>query len=366
MDFDNCAEIKANLIEKPDSSFGRTAENEGQEKVSPEWLAGIAKIDAHVHLNGDEGVEPLFEKLETENMKWLAICYDGLNLPEMESRKNIAEKFHERIPERISWITSFQLADWNSPDWQKKVIDSLEESFEQGAVAVKVWKDIGMALKDPDNSLVMIDDPRFDPVFDYIRSRDKTLTGHVIEPKSCWLALEEMALNNDRDYYSHHPEEHAYKNRDIPRYDKYIDALKGLLERQPDLRIVICHLAGLESDVEALGELLDKHPNFAVDTAARIGHLQALDRDKVRAFLIKYQDRVLYGTDLETSSQDRTVSREFVKQAAQTWERDRVYFSTDKEISVPELDCPVRGLALPAQVLRNIYYENARRWYPGV
>ena len=345
---------------------GLRPESKKRNRSEPSWLAEIPKIDSHAHIDVESAEEMLFEMLESQNMKWLAVCYDGLQWPELEKRIKLAKKLYAKYPERLSWVTSFKLTNWGSPDWAAEVIESIGESFEHGAVAVKVWKDIGMALKDPDGSLVMIDDPRFDPVFDFIQKQDKTLSGHVIEPQSCWLPLESMTLNNDRDYYKDHPEEHAYRNRAILRYSKYLEAMKRLLANHPDLRMVICHLAGLETDIDALGELLDKHLNFAVDTAARIGHLQSLDRDKVRAFLIEYQDRLLYGTDLEFDRDNEAENKEKVKRAVETYERDRIYFSTDREITVPEQDKPVRGLDLPSQVLQKIYYTNAQRWYPGI
>jgi len=343
-----------------------TPESKEREQSAPFSLTKIPKIDSHTHIDAESAEEPLLEMLESQNTKWLSVCYDGLQLQELEKRIEVSRRLHAKYPQRISWATSFKLTNWGSPDWTAEVIDSLGKSFADGAVAVKVWKDIGMSLKDADDSLVLIDDPRFDPVFDFIRQQGKTLVGHVIEPLSCWLPLESMTVNNDRNYYEDHPEEHAYRNPQILRYDRYLDAMKHLVAGHPGLRMVICHLAGLESDIDALGELFDKHSNFAVDTAARIGHLQSLDREKVRAFLVKYQDRFLYGTDMEITSENEAENREKTRQAAETYERDRLYFSTDRELTVPELDKPVRGLALPPEVLQKIYYTNARRWYPGI
>ena len=348
-------------------SSGPTSKNKEQDQSNSfAWLAKTPKIDCHTHIDVDSAEEELFEMLESQNMKWLTVCYDGLQWPELEKRIKVAEKFHAEYPERVSWATSFKLTNWGSPEWAAEAIDLIGEGFEHGAVAVKVWKDIGMALRDSNENFVMIDDPRFDPVFDFIRQQDKTLVGHVIEPRNCWLPLESMAVKNDREYYRDHPEEHACHNPEIAQYSKYLDTMKRLLKNHPHLRIVVCHLAGLESDIDALAELYDTYSNFAVDTAARIGHLQYLDRDKVRAFLIKYQDRLLYGTDLEIARDDAAENREHIHQATQTYERDRLYFSADQEITVPELDRPLRGLALPTQVLQKIYFTNAQRWYPGI
>jgi hypothetical protein len=101
-----------------------------------------------------------------------------------------------------------------------------------------------------------------------------------------------------------------------------------------------------------------------VDLAARMGQVQYqsnLDLGKVRRFFIRYQDRLLYGTDL---SQDAGAdSQEVRREAHATWLRDWAYLATADTFRVPELDAPVHGLGLPKSVLRKIYSGNAERWF---
>jgi len=141
----------------------------------------------------------------------------------------------------------------------------------------------------------------------------------------------------------------------------------SVLAHHPNMRLVGCHLGSLEFDVDELARRFDIYPNFAVDLAARVCHLQVQDREKVRAFLIKYQDRVLYGTDLGAgreymqTSIDSTVTR-----IKETYDKDFRYFATDEEMEVWEVNGKFRGLALPADVLRKIFHDNALKWYPGI
>src|SRR6185436_1428801 len=98
-----------------------------------------------------------------------------------------------------------------------------------------------------------------------------------------------------------------------------------------------------------LGRFLDAHPQAVVDLAARMGQLQFQsnqDREKVRQFFIRYQDRILYGTDL-------------TQEPTSDWQ----YLNTDALIKVPELDAPARGLSLPKSVVRKVYATNAERWF---
>jgi predicted TIM-barrel fold metal-dependent hydrolase len=130
-----------------------------------------------------------------------------------------------------------------------------------------------------------------------------------------------------------------------------------MLAKHPDLVFVGAHLGSLEWSVAELANRLDRFPNMAVDMAARIVHFQVQDRDEVRAFFLKYQGRLLYGTDAVVS--EGTNALEWI---AETWHRDWLYFTTDSLIVSPNVRNPFKGLRLPASVLRKIYHQNAIDW----
>ena len=328
----------------------------------------IKIIDSHAHIYleaYDENLDgPLVSLLESRGMKWLDICTIGLDWDHLNEQIDMAKHFHERYPERVAWATSFNLTNWENPDWEAETISFIADGFEHGAVAVKVWKEIGMELKDPDGSFVMIDDPRFDPIFDFVERNDKTLVCHLGEPRNCWLPLEKMTVNGDRNYFRNHPEYHAFLHPEIPSYERQIEARDRILEKHPNLRVVGCHLGSLEYDTDELAKRLDVYPNFAVDTATRIIHFKIQDRDKVRNFLIKYQDRVLYGTDSLIDSMDGLDGT--LERMNRTYSEDYRYFATDGEIEVEETGGAIRGLALPQEVLAKIFFSNTRRWYKGI
>ena len=107
-----------------------------------------------------------------------------------------------------------------------------------------------------------------------------------------------------------------------------------------------------------------RYPNFAVDLAARVGNLQAQDREKVRDFILKYQDRLLYATDFVISEED-----DFEKRKAsleRDWRQDWKYFATDETMESPDVNGSFRGLKLDKDVLRKIYFGNALKWVPGI
>jgi len=138
--------------------------------------------------------------------------------------------------------------------------------------------------------------PPFKPVIDFIISKNLPITGHIGEPRNCWLPLNQMTVSSDSSYFAENPQYHMFLHPEYPSYEDQINARDHLLEMHTDLKFVGCHLGSLEWNVDELAKRLDKFPNMAVDMAARICHLQyqsAKDREKVRNFCIKYQDRLL-------------------------------------------------------------------------
>lgn len=335
----------------------------GAESYSGEDYSRVEKIDIHVHL---ETESPLFVRLAKEDrFRFLNIAVHSADKREMLFRHKTTYLQHQAHPDRVAIASSFPMAGWDESNWQADTLTYLDDSFEKGAVAVKVWKNIGMEFRDRSGELVMIDDPRFDPIFAHLQQNDIRLIGHLGEPKNCWLPLEKMTVRNDRNYFRNHPEYHMYLHPELPSYEDQIQARDRMLEKNAQLPFMGAHLASLEWSVDELAKFFDRFPNAVVDTAARMGHLQYqsnMDHRKVREFLIKYQDRILYGTDL--SMDPDTDAADFLVRARETWKEDWAYLNTADTLSVAVLDEPVRGLALPKAVADKIYRLNAERLFP--
>jgi predicted TIM-barrel fold metal-dependent hydrolase len=114
----------------------------------------------------------------------------------------------------------------------------------------------------------------------------------------------------------------------------------------------------MEEDVDDIARRLDRYPNFAVDTAARVVHLMRQPREKVRAFLIRYSDRVLYGTDIGIIPGDDALK--VAHQLEERYARDWAYFATTQAIE--DEGRTITGLGLPEPVLRKLFRENALAW----
>jgi len=325
----------------------------------------VEKYDTHVHLNTFDST--FIKQAEKDHFRLITVNVSTPHYPPVPDQQKIAQALVKAFPKRLKYSTTFMLDDWGTRKWEPQVLSYLESSFKHGAIAVKIWKNIGMALQDKNGKFVMIDDPRFDPVLDFIEKNNITVIAHLGEPRNAWLPLDSMTIEGDKTYYSEHPEYHMYKHPDFPSYADEIRARDHMLQKHPHLRVVGAHLGSLEWNVDELAKRLDQFPNFAIDLAARTVHLQyqsVKNRQKVRDFMIKYQDRIVYGTDEGIDSKSDVV--ELNKSLHENRLRDWAYFATDSLMHTDEFKGAFKGLKLPKVVVNKIYRNNAKHWFSGL
>ncbi len=328
----------------------------------PEDFAKVRKIDTHTHHNAESTA--LTDAAKAANFYLLTVSVDVPNYPKLEEQIRLALFQKANNPDHIDFLSTISLENWSDANWAEKEIERIKKTFDQGAIGIKIWKNIGMTYKDENGDFIMADHPRLEPVFQFVQDQDKTLMAHLGEPKNCWLPLDQMTVNNDRTYFKAHPEYHMFLHPEYPSYEQQVEARDNLLAKFPEIRFVGAHLGSLEWNVDELAKRLDSYPNMAVDMAARIGHLQfqsQKDQEKVRDFIIKYQDRLIYGTDLGISG---TPDSEQVKaNALATWQGDWNYFVSDQIMENRVVTGSFQGLKLPSEVVDKIYYFNAVKWF---
>jgi predicted TIM-barrel fold metal-dependent hydrolase len=315
-------------------------------------------IEAHGHIGAVD--ETAVAALRDMNVKVLNICV--AHDPKEDWRATQVPAFmglRERWPDRFAWVTTFDPPlpeDFERPDeYATRLMNDLREDFAAGALACKVWKNIGMEIRKPDGECVMVDDPLFRPVFEFLEQARKPLIAHIGEPLACWQPLSDDNLHSG--YYRQHPEWHMYSRSDVPHHSEQVASLERLAAAHRDLTIVAAHMAALEYDTDEAARRLDAHPNLAMDTAARIKDLAAQDPDKVAAFLTKYRSRILFGTDLV-----------FGREAAYGKPVD--FDALRRRIAASYGDAAggvvVPGVELADAVAEDILHRNAERWIPGV
>ncbi len=328
-----------------------------------EELSAVAlgRVDAHAHFLAE--AKPVLDALDRLNVTAVNVCvvdrYDK-GYETVAPQHAVAQRLARASAGRLPWIATFDDSGFAEPGFAARTLADLDRAFAEGAIGVKVYKSMGMELRDASGRYLLPDDPVFEPVFAGLEARGTTVYGHIAEPIAAWLPLDPK--NPDYDYYKSYPAWHVHGRPGVPTKEAILAARDRVLEQHPKLRFVGCHLGSMEEDVDAIAQRLDRYPNFAVDTAARVLHLTLQPREKVRAFLVRYADRVLYGTDFSFGpGQD---AADAAKRLEAEYARDWRYFSSSDTVEFEGRK--VQGLALPAPALRKIFRENAVRWVPGV
>ena len=330
----------------------------------------VRKFDSHVHANTDD--HHFLDIAHKDGFELLSINVDYPDFPTLAIQAKVAHELQAADPQHFHFLTTFSMKGFGNPSWTPDTIRHIDAEVAQGAVGVKVWKNVGMVERDAQHHLIMLDNPGFDGVMAHLEALRIPLVAHQAEPKNCWLPLDQMTTENDRSYFRDHPEYYMYLHPEMPSYESLMAARDRFVARHPKLIFIGAHLASLEWSVEEISKFFDAYPNATADLAARMTQVQYqsnADREKVRQFFIKYQDRLLYGTDLTEDPPDPHARAQnppadgtpFETEADQFWRSDWLYLATADVQNIDAIKAKVKGLALPKAVIDKIYYSNAHR-----
>ena len=317
-------------------------------------------IDAHIHYCGDH--PDCREGLTRLDIKLLNVCV-AYRPGEWNDQRERYRSLAQASPSLYAWCTSFDPPDFKDPGYMERVIAGIAVDFAAGACGCKVWKNIGMEFRKPSGEYVMIDDPLFHPLFDFLRRADRPVLMHIAEPRECWLPLDPSSVHHE--YYSTHLEWHMHGKPGFPSHESLMAARDRVVELYPQIRFVGAHLGSLEYDLGEIARRFEQYPNLMVDTSARMMNLVRTERGSVRDFLLRYADRVLYGSDFfEERSQASLTDAERRKNIAllgETLDVERAFLESAGPVSYQGRT--VQGLALPAPVLQKLIIGNARSCY---
>ncbi len=345
-----------------------------------EYLNKIKKIDLHTHISDDA---PYLRKLmDSMNMKFVTLCTGGKTPLEVSLKTEKAKEFSNKYPRYYGWVTTFDAFSINERGWEERTIKKLKSDFDNGAVGVKIWKSIGMEIRNNKGELIQVDDPALTPIFDFIAEQGKTLIAHIGEPIQAWMPTRPATEERPGSYWEKHPDFSWWERPDMPSYSDIMAARDRVIARHPNLRFVGAHLGSLEFDVDEIAKRLEKYPNFAVEVGGRTRYFMWQARGKVKEFFEMYQDRIMYGSDRKggmmvkgekaTPEQMLDSKNAIVARHKQFFQ----YFATSDEIpwgnyvigedALPEPTYTVKGLYLSKEILDKFFYKNALKWFPGL
>jgi predicted TIM-barrel fold metal-dependent hydrolase len=303
-------------------------------------------IDIHNHLGDLESMKDYLMKMDQAGV-WITVSLDG----------HSKDDFYKKHLKAAQSVSPSRLLVFFAPDWER--IDEpnfgineakrLQEAVKSGIRGVKVFKDLGLTLKDKSGKLIPVDDPRLDPIWAMCGQLNIPVMIHVSDPKAFFKPIDQF--NERYDELAAHPDWSFYGSQ-FPSKDVILEQRNRVIEKHPNTVFIGAHMANLPEDLGRVAMWLEQYPNFYIDVDARISEL-GRQPYTARKFLIKYQDRVLFGSDTPPN----------VK-AYQNYYR---FLETDDEYIDPaeghhlQGRWMIYGVHLPDEVLEKIYYKNALR-----
>jgi predicted TIM-barrel fold metal-dependent hydrolase len=245
--------------------------------------------------------------------------------------------------------------DWNQwkergdgfPEWAAR---RLAAQKERGAQGLKVWKSFGLQVRDDRGHMVRVDDPRLDPIWATAGGLGLPVLIHVADPVAFFDPVD--ASNERWEELTGHPD-WVFTSPPFPAFIQIVEGLRALVQRHAGTVFIGAHVGCYAENLTWVGKLLDDCPNFFVDIAARIGEL-GRQPYSARKFLMQYQDRVLFGSDMGPDLAAYRLAYRFL-------ETDDEYFNYSAADLPLQGRWHVHGMYLPDETLKRIYHDNAWR-----
>ena len=320
----------------------------------------ILKIDVHSHIFEDvPAIHALFARI---NVRTINVCVPGGD-GHLALMDRVAFELYGKHPQLYPVTTTFDLLTRDEPAYAARTIAALDRAFVRGAVAVKIWKEVGIEIKNRDGKFILPDDPLFDPIYAHLAKIGKPLHAHLAEPIDAWLPLDKDSSHYS--YYSTNPQWHLYGKPEYPSHAAIIAARDNLMKKHPTLVVVGAHLGSLEHDLDGIAERLKRYPNFHIEVSARTRNLTRHPAEKVRALFEKFPDRILYGVDSGWMPHRRDTPptaaqrQGHVNSLELRYRADWDYYAGQGQTTYNNRQ--TEALHLPPAVLEKFYHANAER-----
>lgn len=264
----------------------------------------------------------------------------------LKSLDNIKKNY----PNRFILFTTISFVDIDDPNWGVNTAKQIEANVKAGAKGLKIYKSLGLSVKDKNGKRVQIDDPRIDPVWAKCGELGIPVLIHSADPKQFWDPIDK---NNERWLELKLHPRRRYEGKDA-QWQTLINEQHNVFKKHSKTKFIDAHLGWYGNDLKKLGTLLDQMPNVYTEIGAVIAELGRQPR-AAKAFLTKYQDRVLFGKDSWVPAEYETYFR--------VLETEDEYFPYHKRYHA---FWRMYGLGLPDEVLKKIYYKNALTLIPSI
>jgi predicted TIM-barrel fold metal-dependent hydrolase len=321
--------------------------------VTKETLVPRAKypfVDIHSHTGPKpETLDRLIAEMDAMNLQVLVNLSGGSDPAAVKEKVDFIRGSNH--PDRFRVFANVDWEGAGSPYWAEKAVSDLEQAIANGAIGLKVFKNLGLTVKRHDGTRLEVDDPALKPVWAVCAKAGIPVIIHTAEPSEFFAPLD---FNNERWL-----ELALFPNRRNHGPGKVtFEELQGERDRMfaanPQTRFIGAHFAYYGHNLPGARELLDASPNVVLELAAVLYDFGRQPRAARRVFM-EYQDRILFGKD---SYQPREFPYYF-----RVMETDDEYFDYYRDYHA---FWKLYGMDLPDEVLRKVYFENALRVTPGL
>lgn len=318
-------------------------------------------IDAHNHLGHllpgvsfagewpNRPVEELVTELDEAGVHAVVDLDGGFG----EQLRHEIARYREPYPDRFIVFAGLDYdAFAREHDIGRYLACQLRDSAAAGAQGLKVWKPLGLQLRDPSGRLYPVNDPRLDELWATAGALKLPILIHVADPVAFFQPLDRF--NERWEELRLCPQWH-YVGKDLPSFDTLMEQLSEVVTRHPKTIFIGAHAGCYAENLRWVGQMLDTCPNYYVDISARLGEL-GRQPYSARDFFIRYAKRILFGTDSPPDRRTYEVYYRFLET------RDE-YFSYDLGDPPGQGRWSIYGINLPDEVLRQVYFENASRLF---
>lgn len=324
-------------------------------------------VDVHTHfhykLRSSEQALDDFVALMDRNQIAVCVSLDGKLGGQLQThRKFLWEKYKDRfvIFANVDWIGDGQVdrpATWacHRDGFAQRTAKQLAEGVENGVSGLKLFKMFGLRYRNPDGTLIKIDDPRWDPIWKACGDLGIPIIIHTADPAAFFQPIDER--NERWEELSRHPDWSFY-GADFPSRDELLEARNRVIAKHPKTQFIGAHVANNSEDLSTVGQWLDKFPNLWIEPASRIAEL-GRQPFTARKFLIKYADRLLFGTDGPWPEPRLRIYWRFFETSDES-------FDYSEKVPPPQGMWQIYGVNLPNDVLEKLYHGNAAKLIPGV
>lgn len=298
----------------------------------------VIDMHSHVYVRDAAAVTAWIATMDAVGLEKAVIMASGAG-----TRFDDAIRLFSGHPDRFEVWTGLDLSGPDQPGFAARAIAELDRAVAAGARGIGELSDKGGGLRGSGG--MHVDDPRMDPILEKIADLGLPVNIHVAEDQ--WM-YEPMDHTNDGLMNS-------YKWKVTPGptvlgHDEVIDTLERAVKKHPRVTFIACHFANTTADLSRLARMLDAYPNLYADIAARFGETAPIPRTMAR-FYTRYQDRLLYGTDMGTDA-------DMYRSTFRILETEDEHFYLE---TLRLYHWPYHGFGLPDEILRKVYRENARR-----